>query len=92
MQSYKTELNYFEKIYFDIEENNTVRAIRNTLYSLIDLDSIEKMQKYYKTIRENENLPFKILEGDIDTNESLEGVKTKLISSAIDKLLDYKFL
>ena len=92
MINYKTELEYFNNTYDDMNNCDECQKVKELLYTLIELNSIEDIATHYNSIKANSDIQFLRFEEELKTNDySLEDIKTRIVTCAIDRLLRKKY-
>ena len=86
LQNYKSELDYFEKVYSKMSQDDYCKLLKSYLYQLLDLNAINEIVVFYNGTKKN-NVILKNFEEEIDTFDDVNILKMRLVSCFIDELL-----
>ena len=91
MINYQSELKYFNEAYASIPQCAKCEEVKNLLYKLIEFNTIEDITTHYNSAKNNMDIRFPRLEEDLNSNHSLEDIKTRIVICAIDRVLAKKY-
>lgn len=85
MQQYLKELDYFNRTY-SLMDSRATRKIKFFMQILLDNSSVEELRNCYYSKYKKFDLKYKQLEKALESGQSLEQLKFKVVSCSVDKL------
>jgi len=90
MPNFRNELEYFNRTYTSKNDNSEHKRLKKFLTALLNFNSIEDLKEYYY-IKSNElNIKFPRLEDKIKKENSLDDIKFKVATCAVNLLHTFK--